>query len=51
MNFADVIVVLIIVAITAGVLILMKKQKKNGSGCHSGCAGCSKAKSCPSIKK
>lgn len=51
MNTADIIVISIIVAIIAGVVILMKKQKKNGSGCHSGCGGCSKAKDCSSIKR
>lgn len=46
MNYADIIIISIIAAIVAGVVLFMKKQKKNGSGCHSGCAGCSKANSC-----
>ncbi|WP_313345748.1 FeoB-associated Cys-rich membrane protein [Sedimentibacter sp.] len=51
MNFSDVIVIAVIAVIITGVVIFMKKQKKNGSGCHSGCAGCSKAKDCSSINK
>lgn len=51
MNAADIVIISIIAVITAGVVLFMKKQKKNGSGCHSGCAGCSKAKNCSSFNK
>lgn len=47
MKFVDGVILLIIAAIVAGVFRIMNKQKKSG-GCHSGCAGCSKAKSCSS---
>lgn len=48
MKFADGVILLIIAAIVAGVFRIMNKQKKSGGGCHSGCAGCSKAKNCSS---
>lgn len=51
MNTADIVIISIIAAIVAGVVLLMRKQKKNGSGCHSGCGGCSKANNCSSIRK
>lgn len=50
MNTADMVIISIIAAIVAGVVLFIKKQKKNGSGCHSGCGGCSKAKNCSSFK-
>lgn len=51
MNFADVVVLSIIAAIVACILIFMRKKKKNGPGCCSGCSECSKAGNCPYIKK
>lgn len=51
MNTADIVIISIIIAVVLGVVLLMRKQKKNGSGCHSGCSGCSKANSCSSTKK
>jgi preprotein translocase subunit SecG len=50
MNFADGVIISIIAAIVIAVIIIMRKQKKSGNGCNSGCAGCSKANNC-SIKK
>lgn len=46
MNFADGVIILMIAVLVAGVVIVMRKQKKSGSGCHSGCGGCSKATNC-----
>lgn len=48
MNTADLVILSVIAVFIAVVVLFMKKQKKNGSGCHAGCAGCSKAKSCSS---
>lgn len=48
MKLADGIILLIIAGIVAGVVRMMKKQKEEGGGCHSGCSGCSKAKNCSS---
>ncbi len=48
MNYADGIILFLVVALVGIVLRVMKNQKKNGGGCHSSCGGCSKASTCSS---
>ena len=51
MNYSDIIVIAVIAICITGVLVYMRKQKKSGgSGCHSGCSGCSKSDDCCSGK-
>ncbi|MCI8454035.1 MAG: FeoB-associated Cys-rich membrane protein [Lachnospiraceae bacterium] len=40
MSLADGIVLLMICLVSAGILVYMRRQKKEGKGCC-GCAGCS----------
>lgn len=50
MNYADGIILFIVAVVVMAVIRVMRNQKKNGSGCHSGCGGCSKANNC-SVKR
>ena len=40
MQFADVCVLVIIALAVLGAVVLWRRQKKKGCGCHGGCASC-----------
>jgi hypothetical protein len=50
MNLADGVILLTVAALIAGVIKIMRIQKKKGHTCCSGCSGCSKANTCSSAK-
>ncbi len=45
MTQADIITLVVLALVVAGILLYLRKQKKNGGGCG-GCSGCPHAGAC-----